>query len=137
MSKSEFISGLMNGEPLKPGNSNFVIAEWMAEGTPIGDVPELIAPLHKHNNDDEAWYVLEGTLGFQIGEQQLVANAGQAVVVPRGVPHTYWNPKPEQAKYLIMMTAKIQSLIDGIHNATQRDHETMKALFYMYDSELL
>ncbi|MBW5446530.1 cupin domain-containing protein [Cohnella sp. CFH 77786] len=113
------------------------MAEWIAEGTPDGRMPERIAPLHKHNNDDEAWYVLEGTLGFQIGDKILEANASQAVVVPRGTPHTYWNPKPEQAKYLIIMTAKIHSLIEGIHHATQRDQETMKELFRKYDSELL
>lgn len=39
-----------------------------ARGTAEGYAPELIAPLHKHHNDDEAWYVLEGTLGFQIGD---------------------------------------------------------------------
>jgi len=137
MSNRPFISEFIHGQPLKPAGSSLVMAEWVAAGTPNGHVPERIAPLHKHNNDDEAWYVLEGTLGFQIGDERVEADAGQAVIVPRGTPHTYWNPKPEQAKYLIIMTTTIHSLIEGIHNAAQRDLATIKELFKKHDSELL
>ena len=42
-------------------DDNFVIVEWTAE---VGD--HWIAPLHVHHEDDEAWYVLSGTLGFRL-----------------------------------------------------------------------
>src|SRR5690606_2016371 len=127
MSHSQYVSSLMHGEKLKPLGSNLIIAEWIAPGTSENGTPEHIAPLHKHHHDDEIWYVLEGTLGFQIGDEVVEANANQAVIVPRGTPHTYWNPKPEQAKYLIVMTSVISSLIDEIHHTSRRDPETMKA----------
>lgn len=137
VSDNVFVSALCNGQPLKPTDSNVIIAEWTAEGTPINSKPEPIAPLHKHNSDDEAWYILEGSLGFQIGDEIMEASAGQAVIVPKGIPHTYWNPNVEPAKYLIIMTAKISSLIDTLHDPTQRDFKTMEEIFREHDSELL
>ncbi|MFS0727668.1 cupin domain-containing protein [Paenibacillus sp. 1P07SE] len=137
MSESPYLSTLKHGQPLSPLNSNLIIAEWTAPGTSEGDFPEHIAPLHKHHQDDEAWYVLEGSLGFQIGDEVIEAGAGQAVIVPRGMPHTYWNPKPIQARYLIMMTARIHSLIEAIHREERRDPETMVNLFQSFDSELI
>lgn len=50
---------------------SFVIAEWSDRGETRPDWP--IAPLHVHYQDDEAWYVLEGRLGFRIGEETLEA----------------------------------------------------------------
>src|SRR5579859_1527546 len=74
-------------------DSSFVLAEWADPGAPAGP-PRLIAPFHVHYDDDEAWYVLEGKLVFQLGNQQVEASAGTAVFAPRGLPHTYWNPSP-------------------------------------------
>ncbi len=68
---------------------NFVIVEWTAE---VGD--HWIAPLHVHHEDDEAWYVLSGTLGFRLGDEEVEAHAGSAVLARRGTPHTFWNPAP-------------------------------------------
>jgi mannose-6-phosphate isomerase-like protein (cupin superfamily) len=49
------------GRTLRTGKDSFVIAEWRDPGGPPGP-PPFIAPPHLHHNDDEAWYVLEGTL---------------------------------------------------------------------------
>ena len=62
---------------------DFVLVEWTAE---VGT--HWIAPLHVHHADDEAWYVLEGELGFRLGDEEVVAAAGSAVVAPpRHAPH--------------------------------------------------
>ncbi len=132
-----FTAALADGIPLKPAGAKLAIAEWTAPGTPSGSSPEWIAPLHLHRNDDEAWYVLEGTLGFRVGDDHIEAEAGQAVIVPGGIPHTYWNPKPETARYIIVMTANVSSLIAAIHATTNRDAVAMKELFDRFDSELL
>ncbi|WP_233532181.1 cupin domain-containing protein [Paenibacillus alkalitolerans] len=137
MTQPDFIASLSNGQILEPKGAMLAIAEWTASGTPSGEKPEWIAPLHIHHKDDEAWYVLEGTLGFKVGESVIEAGANQSVVVPRETPHTYWNPKPGDARYLIIMTSKIRSLIDAIHAAEQRDFNSLKELFAKYDSELL
>jgi mannose-6-phosphate isomerase-like protein (cupin superfamily) len=117
-------------------NDAFVIAEWRDPGASAGP-PRFIAPLHLHHHDDEAWYVLEGTLCVRVGEKDVTANAGSAVFVPRGTPHTYWNPSPNPTRYLLVMTANIYSLIQGIHATTDRSAATMKALFAKHNSELL
>ncbi|CAM3094821.1 hypothetical protein PALU110988_00910 [Paenibacillus lupini] len=62
------------------------MAEWTAEGCTAGAEPMKIAPLHIHHEDDEAWYILKGTLGFQIGEQVIEAKVGDAVIAPRPIP---------------------------------------------------
>lgn len=37
-----------------------------------------------HHEDDEAWYVLEGTLRFRLGEETLEVGAGGSVMAPKG-----------------------------------------------------
>ena len=92
-----------------PGD-DFVIVRWKAE---VGD--HWIAPLHVHHRDDEAWYVLSGTLGFRLGDDLLEAGPGAAVLARRGTPHTFRNAGDTKAQYLIVMTPRIASLIDAIH----------------------
>jgi uncharacterized cupin superfamily protein len=114
----------------------FVVAEWRDPGAPAGP-PRYIAPPHVHHRDDEAWYVLEGALRVQRGEEIVETKAGSGVFVPRGIKHTYWNPAPEPTRYLLVMTANIYALIQGIHAMKERTPESMRALFARHDSELL
>ncbi len=46
-------------------------------------------PLHVHHDDDEAWFVLDGTLTFQVASETWTAEPGAFVWAPRGVPHTF------------------------------------------------
>jgi mannose-6-phosphate isomerase-like protein (cupin superfamily) len=114
----------------------FVIAEWRDGGGPPGP-PRLIAPLHIHHSDDEAWYVLEGALQVKVGSDVFEARAGSSVFVPRGTPHTYWNPSTEPCRYLLVMTSKIYRMIQEIHATMDRTPEVLGAIFRKYDSELL
>lgn len=41
---------------------------------------------------DEAFYVLEGTLAFRLGDHTRDAGSGSAAFVPRGTAHTFANP---------------------------------------------
>jgi mannose-6-phosphate isomerase-like protein (cupin superfamily) len=51
----------------------------------------LAAPLHRHHREDEYTYVLEGSLGVQLGDSAITADAGSWVLKPRGQWHTFWN----------------------------------------------
>lgn len=51
----------------------------------------LAAPLHRHHNEDEYSYVLEGTLGALLGEEVVTAQPGEWVFKPREQWHTFWN----------------------------------------------
>src|SRR5919201_2706303 len=48
-------------------------------------------PPHVHSRDDEAFFVLEGEINFQIGDETIVANPGSFLQVPRNIPHTFKN----------------------------------------------
>ena len=124
------------GRTIGSVDSSFVIAEWKDPGAPPGP-PRLIAPLHLHHNDDEAWYVLEGRLCVKRGEGTVEAGAGAAVLVPCGTPHTYWNPDTAPLRYLLIMPPRIHELIQAIHAATDRSPHVMRTLFQRFDSELL
>jgi mannose-6-phosphate isomerase-like protein (cupin superfamily) len=98
------------GKTLGSPDTDFVIVRWTAE---VGD--HWIAPLHVHYEDDEAWYVLSGALEFRLGDRLVVAEPGGAVLAERGVPHTYRNAGDVEAEYLLVMTPRIASLIERIH----------------------
>jgi mannose-6-phosphate isomerase-like protein (cupin superfamily) len=133
---SPIIAPPLVGQVLGSMQDNFVIAEWKDAGGPSGP-PRLIAPRHLHHRDDEAWYVLEGTLRVLVGTDEVEARAGSGVFVPRGTAHTYWNPGPGPARYLLVMTANVFGLIQEIHAMTERKPATLRAVFAKHDSELL
>ena len=130
------VAPLLAGNVLGSAQNNLVIAEWRDSGAPVGP-PRFIAPLHRHFQDDEAWYVLEGTLRVRIGDDEVEARAGSAVLVPRGTPHTYWNPEPTPARYLLVMTPNVYNLIHQIHQLKERSTPALRELFKKHDSELL
>jgi mannose-6-phosphate isomerase-like protein (cupin superfamily) len=133
---SPIIAPPLAGNVLGSIHDNFVIAEWRDAGGHSGP-PRYIAPLHLHYKDDEAWYVLEGTLRVRMGDKEVEAHAGSAVLVPRGTPHTYWNPGPEPLRYLLVMTPNIYHMIQELHKLSERNPATLQALFKKHDSELL
>lgn len=136
MENNVLMASPLAGNVLGAGLGNFVVAEWQDPGAPPGP-PQYIAPLHTHARDDEAWYVLEGALCIQSGDSVIEAKAGCGVFVPKGTPHTYWNPTAQKTRYLLIMSANIYNLIRAIHEMTERTPDKMKELFRSYDSELL
>ena len=116
------------GNAIGSNDDGFVIVEWTAE---VGD--HWIAPFHVHDQDDEAWYVLEGTLGFRLGDDDVEAGAGSAVLARRGTPHTYRNVGADEARYLLVMAPRIAQLIEAIH----RPGADIAAVFAAHESRLL
>jgi mannose-6-phosphate isomerase-like protein (cupin superfamily) len=115
---------------------SIAVAEWTDPGGG-GEPPLYIAPLHVHHEDDEAWYVLEGALRVRLGAEDVEVPAGGAVIAARGTPHTYWNPRPEPARYLLVMTPRIVRLIDALHGLAERPPEAVAATFADHRSEYL
>ena len=112
-------------------SESFVIADWTDPGTHPG---RPIAGLHLHRSDDEAWFVLEGRLGFRVGEEEREVPAGDSLLVPRGTPHSYWNPTSDPSRYLLVMTPRIHRLIESLHSGERSD---WGRIFEEHDSELL
>jgi mannose-6-phosphate isomerase-like protein (cupin superfamily) len=112
-------------------SQSFVVADWTDPGTHPG---RPIAGLHLHRSDDEAWFVLTGTLGFRVGDEERLVSTGESILVSRGTPHSYWNPNPEPTRYLLVMTPRIHRLIEALHSGERSDWER---IFEEHDSELL
>jgi mannose-6-phosphate isomerase-like protein (cupin superfamily) len=128
----ESFVGALAGAQLGGPGSDFVIVEWADSGQSEWD---WIAPLHVHYADDEAWYVLEGTLRFRLGEELREAGPGAAVLVPKGMPHAYGNARHGQpARYLLVMTPRIRALVQALHAPGAGDYA---AIFRAHESELL
>lgn len=69
--------------------------------------------MHIHRSDDEIWHILERVLMFKIGEETKEAEAGPTVLVPAGVPHTYWEKEP--SRYLFVLTHNLNKLVSALH----------------------
>jgi mannose-6-phosphate isomerase-like protein (cupin superfamily) len=135
MPKPDTAAQRLAGTALAPAGSQLVLAEWTAQGS-SGDEPLYQAPLHKHP-EDEAWYVLEGTLAVRAGEQVHEVPAGGAVIAPGGTPHTFWNPRPDPARYLLVMGAHTFALIQAIHATDDRSPAHMRQLYAAHGATLL
>jgi quercetin dioxygenase-like cupin family protein len=47
------------------------------------------SPLHVHRREDEQFLIIDGEARFIVGEQRIDACAGDAIFLPRDVPHAY------------------------------------------------
>jgi quercetin dioxygenase-like cupin family protein len=64
----------------------------------------LGAPMHRHTNEDEYSYVLEGRMGAKLGDEVVFAEPGDFVFKPRGQWHTFWNAGDEPARLLELIS---------------------------------
>lgn len=135
MSTPQVAAQRLAGTTLAPAGSQLALAEWTAQGS-TGDEPLYQAPLHEHP-EDEAWYVLEGMLAVRAGEQVHQIPAGGAVIVPGGTAHTFWNPRPDPARYLLIMGARTFALIQAIHATDDRSPARMRQLYAAHGATLL
>ena len=62
--------------------------------------PGRLIPPHIHYREDELSYVVRGEIGVRIGDRDYVAGPGSYVFKPRNIPHTFWNPGPEPARLI-------------------------------------
>lgn len=124
------------GSVIASPSASIVVAEWIDPGGG-DDPPSFIAPLHVHRADDEAWYVIDGALRVRIGVEHVDVPAGGGVLVPRGTVHTFWNPSSAPGRYLLIMTPKIHSLIELLHQGIEMTADEVAAAFRTHDSEFL
>jgi quercetin dioxygenase-like cupin family protein len=60
-------------------------------------------PLH-HHGFDETFYVLDGELTFQLGDELVTRGAGELVFAPRGAAHALANLSGRPARFLLICT---------------------------------
>ena len=102
----------------------------------------LAAPLHRHANEDEYSYVLEGRVGAQLGDEVVEAGPGDLIIKPRGQWHAFWNPGDEPARLLEFISpggfeqyfAEIAPLLPP--NRAEPDIEALGAVQARYGLEM-
>lgn len=52
-------------------------------------MPNTGPPLHLHYIQEEWFYVMEGQVIFQVGDQRVQLSAGESVLAPRSISHTF------------------------------------------------
>jgi len=67
---------------------------------PCGDSP----PLHVHRTEDELFHVTHGELWLRVADQDLRVGPGEAILAPKGIPHTYRVESPEGVRWLVITT---------------------------------
>jgi quercetin dioxygenase-like cupin family protein len=100
----------------------------------------LGAPLHRHHNEDEYTYVLEGKVGALLGDEVLVGEPGDLIFKPRNQWHTFWNAGDTPARMLeIIAPAGFEKYFEelvGMGGAVDADPEALGALCARYDLEM-
>jgi mannose-6-phosphate isomerase-like protein (cupin superfamily) len=77
---------------------------------------------HKHDREDEFFFVLEGRLAIQLADRTVELGPGQGVVVPKGVMH-----RPRAARKTVMLmveTRKIEP--EGVRRRPRRKRAVRK-----------
>jgi quercetin dioxygenase-like cupin family protein len=77
-------------------DTNGKYALWEAIVPPGGGPPP-----HVHSREEEGFYVLEGEIILQVGDERIVATAGMFANMPVGTPHAFKNESRRPAKLLI------------------------------------
>ena len=78
------------------GGAFGLVESWI----PVGASP----PLHVHRREDESFWVIEGRIRFRCADEELVAEAGSFVFLPRDVPHSFVVEGTETAHVLTLLT---------------------------------
>lgn len=79
-----------------------VIAELEDSYIKVAKVQGTLA-WHSHENEDELFYILKGSLTIEMEGRTVVLNEGEMFVVPKGVRH---NPIAEQECHLLLIERK-------------------------------
>ena len=77
--------------------NGFALCEFLL---PAGFAP----PPHMHHMEDQAFYILEGTLQVTCGDQTFTATPGCFVYLPRGIAHGFQVGGNQPARVLEMTT---------------------------------
>lgn len=97
-------------------------------------------PAHVHNSYDEAWYIIEGTVEFLLGERRVRQGAGSFVFVPRGLSHAFGNPGPDAARILIIGSSPVQQMVEESGRLAAEGNRSVQdilaELFQRFDSKL-
>ena len=68
---------------------------------------------HHHENEDELFFVVKGTLTIKLRERDLTIREGEFVIIPRGVEHM---PVADDEVWIMMLEPKTTSNTGNVTN---------------------
>jgi len=74
---------------------------------------------HHHDNEDELFLVLKGTLKIKLKEQDLTIHEGEFVIIPKGVEHM---PVAEKEVHILLLEPKTT-----LNTGNVTDNKTVEA----------
>ncbi|WP_046865372.1 cupin domain-containing protein [Microvirga massiliensis] len=81
-----------------------------------GDSP----PLHIHYDEDEIFHVLEGEVRYRVGDDERRARAGETLLAPKGIPHTY-RVESSEARMLTITRGGFESFVRAFGRPAERE----------------
>jgi quercetin dioxygenase-like cupin family protein len=117
----------------------------------VTEHPGAEAPLHVHHRDDEAFWILEGDVTFEVGDATIEASAGDYVFGPRDIPHRFTVGERGCRMLFILVPGGIEDVIRATsepaprrtlpppsdEDPTPEEIEGLKAIVKEYGYELL
>jgi quercetin dioxygenase-like cupin family protein len=102
---------------------------------PVG----TFVPPHIHPTQDEYIYMLEGRFDLMLGGEDVVAQAGDLIRMPKGMPHGIFNKTDQPVKCLFWVTPtrKLYDLFWGIHNMAEQEPGAVVELSARHEVEFL
>lgn len=109
MSSDAVVLGPGQGAPIwQLGNEFTVKATAEQTGGTYSLLEQVCAgappPLHVHDHEEEAFYVLDGTVDLYLGDDVVKAEAGSFCLIPRGVAHTFRSTSEIPARMLVVLS---------------------------------
>lgn len=77
--------------------------------------------MHQHDNEDELFYVIYGQLFIELEDKTLELNAGEFVIIPRGIPHKPY--APEEVSVMLFEPKSTLNTGDTVNDKTLTDLE--------------
>jgi quercetin dioxygenase-like cupin family protein len=71
-------------------------------------------PSHSHGGNDEAYFVLDGTVEFRVAGQVFEGTSGTFVLVQAGEPHTFGNTGRRPARLLVLHTPALDGYFEEL-----------------------
>ncbi len=59
-------------------------------------------PVHVHAREDETIFVIEGEMQAIVDAETRTLRAGEAIFLPRGIPHQLMNPSGRPTRYIVL-----------------------------------
>ena len=80
-------------------------------------------PLHLHLDQEEWFYVMEGEVAFQVGEQRVQLKPGESVLAPRRIPHTFSSVAATPSRMLIAFSpaGRMEAFFREVHDPHMSD----------------